>query len=182
MGQRVNVLWGIVLTLLCAIMIWIGYSNYRMSKQVESLKQQKITLGTDAQLKETVNTLERNLNERMAYETHVTNNPFDLTKAIVSRKFLASLGMTETLEEQGRMRLSCTVMGDTPSAIVKFMGRSQIIREGDEFNGFRVAKITSRQAILTKGGASLVLVNESAPESELSEGQTNTSVSAPKNY
>ena len=182
MGQRVNVLWGIILTLLCAAMIWIGYSNYRMSKQVESLKQQKITLGTDAQLKETVSTLEKNLNERMVYESHVENDPLDLTKAIQSRKFLASLGMTETLEQQGRMRLSCTVMGDTPSAIIKFMGRSHVVHEGDEFNGFRISQITSRQAILSRGGASLVLVNESAPESELSEGTAATSVSAPQNY
>ncbi len=50
MGQRMNVLWGIVLVLLVGCMIWIGYSNYRMSKQVEALKQQKITLGTDEQL------------------------------------------------------------------------------------------------------------------------------------
>ncbi len=127
MAQRVNVLWGILITLLVVVLVWIGYGNYRMSKQVENLQQQKVVLGTDAQLKETVSTLEKNLNDRSAYETRVSNDPLDLTKVIQSRKFLASLGVTETLEQQGRMRLSCTVLGDTPSAIIKFMGRSHAV-------------------------------------------------------
>ncbi len=182
MGQRVNVLWGILISLLVVCLIWMGWGNYHMSKQVENLQQQKITLGTDAQLKETVNTLEKNLNERMAYVTKVTNNPLDLTKVITSRKFLASLGMTESLEQQGRMRLSCTVLGDSPSAIIKFMGRSHVVHEGDLFNGFRVGKITSAQAIMIKDGRSLVLINESAPESELSEGKTTVSESPQTNY
>lgn len=175
MAQRVNVLWGMVITLLIVAMIWVGYQNYRMSKAVEVMNQQKIVLGTDAQLKETVNSLEQSLTQRMAYETHVENDPLDLTKVIQSREFLNSLGLNETLEEQGRMRLSCTVMGDNPSAILKFMGKSHIVHQGDMFNGFKVTKITTAQMTLTKGGSSLVLVNESAPENELSEGATSVS-------
>lgn len=178
MAQRVNVLWGMVLTLLIVAMIWMGYQNYRMSKQVESMNQEKIILGTDAQLKETVNTLEKSLTERLAYQTNVVNNPLDLTKVIQSREFLASLGLNETLEDRGRMRLSCTVMGENPSAIVKFMGRSHIIHQGDTFNGFKVVRITSAQVVMSKGGANLILVNESAPETELSEGGTSVSPSA----
>jgi hypothetical protein len=180
MGQRLNVLWGIVITLLCACIIWIGYSDYRMSKQVDKLRQEKIILGTDPQLKETVNTLEKSLDDRLAYQTHVELNPLDLTRVVQSKKFLASLGLRETLEQQGRMRLSCTVTGETPSAIVKFMGKSHILHEGDVFNGFRVDKITTAQMVLSKSGARLVLVNESAPQEELSEGKT-TSVTG-KNY
>lgn len=181
MGQRMNVLWGIVVVALVGCMIWIGYSNYRMSKRVEELKLQKITLGTDEQLLETVNTLERNLDERLAYTTHVNTDPFDLTKVIQSKAFLNSLGLRETLEQQGRMRLSCTVVGDSPSAIIKFMGRSFVVHEGDQFNGFSVTKITKAQMFLSKNGAQLVLVNESAPEGELSEGTKATSVSG-QNY
>ena len=175
MGQRINVLWGILVTLLVLTMIWIGYGNYRMSKKVESLKQMKITLGTDEQLKETVNTLESDLNERMAYETDVESDPFDLTKVIQSRKFLASLGLRETLEQQGRMRLAATVIGDSLSAVIKFMGRSYIVHEGDTINGFVVESITSQQARLRKSGALLTLVNEAAPEGELSASQSSVS-------
>jgi len=183
MGQRVNVLWGMIVTLLVACMIWVGYSNYRMSKQVEHLRQQKIVLGTDQQLEETVNTLEKNLVDRLDYQTHVEIDPLDLTRVIQSKAFLASLGLRETLEQQGRMRLSCTVTGEQPAAIVKFMGRSHIVHVGDVFNGFSVEKITTAQMVLSKGGSRLVLVNESAPEGELTEsGIGPTSVSSGQNY
>ncbi len=169
MGQRVNVLWGILVTLLVVTMVWIGYGNYRMSKKVETLKQQKIILGTDEQLKETVNTLEKNLNERLAYKTHVEGDPFDLTKVIQSRKFLASLGLRETLEQQGRMRLAATVTGTTPSAVIKFMGRSYIVHEGDMINGFTVQSITAKMCVLSKSGSQLTLVNEAAREGEFTD-------------
>lgn len=180
MAHRVNVLWGILIALLIMCMIWIGYSDYRISKQVETFKQKSIVLGTDEQLKETVNTLEKDLNERILYETDVESDPLDLTKAIQSKTFLASLGLKETLEQRGRMRLSCTVLSDHPSAIVKFMGSSHIIHEGDIFNGFLVQQITAKEAVLMKDGSKLVLVNESAPEGEVSERKT--SISSGRNY
>jgi hypothetical protein len=182
MGQRSNVLWGIIIALLAVCMIWIGYSNYRMSKQVDKLRQQKIVLGTDEQLEETVNTLEKNLADRLTHVAKVTNDPFDLTKVIRTKAFLASLGMRETIEQQGRMRLSCTVVGDLPAAIIKFMGRSHVVYQGDVFNGFLVESITPSQVILSKSGAKLVLATERAPEDELSEGlKGRTSVSG-QNY
>lgn len=172
MGQRVNVLWGILVTLLVLTMIWIGYGNYRLSKRVESLKKQKIILGTDEQLKETVNTLEKSLNDRLVYQTRVEGDPFDLTKVIQSKKFLASLGLRETLEQQGRMRLAATVIGDSPSAVIKFMGRSYIVHIGDAINGFVVEHIGARQCQLRKGGALLTLFNEAAPESEFQDSKS----------
>ena len=179
MGQRVNVLWGILVTLLVVTMIWIGYGDYRLSKKVESMKQQKIILGTDEQLKETVNTLEKSLNDRLAYQTQVESDPFDLTKVIQSRKFLASLGLRETLEEQGRMRLAATVTGESASAIIKFMGRSYVVHVGDLINGFQVESITEKQCQLRKNGSLLTLVNEVAPESEFTD--SNSSVTG-RNY
>jgi hypothetical protein len=182
MGQRVNVLWGIVIALLAACVVWIGYSNYAMSKQVDKLRQQKIVLGTDAQLEETVSTLEKSLDERLEHQAKVTNDPFDLTKVIQSRSFLQSLGLRETLEQQGRMRLSCTVVGDGSAAVVKFMGSSHVIRPGDVFNGFTVESITPQQVVLSKSGARLVLMNEAAPESEYSDGLTGRTSVSGQNY
>jgi hypothetical protein len=182
MGQRINVLWGMVIAALVACVLWIGYSNYHMSKQVDKLRQQKIVLGTDAQLEETVNTLERSLEERLEHQAKVSNDPFDLTKVIRSKTFLQSLGLRETLEQQGRMRLSCTVVGNTPAAIVKFMGRSHIVHPGDVFNGFLVESITPAQVIMSKGGAKLVLMNEIAPEGEFSDGLTGRTSVSGQNY
>jgi hypothetical protein len=172
MAHRMNVLWGLLIALLVICMIWIGFSDYRISKQVETFKQRMISLGTDEQLKETVNTLEKDLNDRILYETHVESDPLDLTKAIQSKSFLASLGLKETLEQQGRMRLSCTVVGDSPSAVIKFMGTSHIVHQGERFNGFLVDQITTAEIVLVKEGSRLVLVNESAPEGELNEGKS----------
>jgi len=183
MGQRINVLWGIVIAFLVVCVIWIGYSDYHMSKQVEKLRQQKIVLGTDEQLKETVSTLEKNLDDRLAYQTHVSGDPLDLTKVIQSKAFLQSLGLRETLEQQGRMRLSCTATSSDgiQMGVVKFMGRSYNLHEGDSFNGFTVTKIQPSQMFLSKSGAQLVLAVEKAPEEEVSESVKGTSVSG-KNY
>jgi hypothetical protein len=172
MTQRLNVLWGILLTLLVAAMVWIGWQNYRISERIEVMRNKAIVLGTDQQLEETVNTLEKDLNDRIAYETVVTVDPFDLTRTIQSKMFLASLGLRETIEQRGRMRLSCTVLGDSPSGIVKFMGRSHVLRIGDELNGFRVTSIGAAEMVMMKGGSKLVLVNEAAPEGEFSERDT----------
>jgi len=182
MGQRINVLWGMVIAALAACVIWIGYSNYHMSKQVDKLRQEKIVLGTDAQLEETVNTLEKSLEERLEHQAKVTNDPFDLTKVITSKSFLQSLGLRETLEQQGRMRLSCTVVGETPAAIIKFMGRSHIVHPGDVINGFLVDSITPAQIVMSKGGAKLVLMNEVAPESELTDGLSRKTSVSGQNY
>ena len=100
-----------------------------------------------------------------------------MTKVIQSKKFLASLGLRETLEQQGRMRLAATVVGDSPSAVIKFQGQSHIVHEGDVINGFTVERITQQQCQLMKGGARLTLVNEAAPEGEFTDKRT--SVSAP---
>lgn len=172
MSQRLNVLWGILLSLLVVTMIWMGWQNYSISERIEVMRNKAIVLGTDQQLEETVNTLEKDLNDRIAYQTTVAVDPLDLTRTIQTRSFLASLGLRETMEQRGRMRLSCTVLGDNPSGIVKFMGKSHILRLGDELNGFRVASISAAEMVLTKGGSRLVLVNESAPEGEFSEGNT----------
>jgi len=172
MNQRINVLWGILLTLLVATMVWMGWQNYQISERIEVMRNKQIVLGTDEQLEETVNTLEKDLNDRIAYQTNVALDPLDLTRTIQTKQFLTSLGLRETLEQRGRMRLSCTVVGDNPSAIVKFMGRSHVLRLGDELNGFRVVGITAAELVLTKGGSRLVLVNEAAPEGELSERNT----------
>ena len=175
MNQRINVLWGILLTLLVATMVWMGWQNYQISERIEVMRNKQIVLGTDEQLEETVNTLEKDLNDRIAYQTNVSVDPLDLTRTIQTKQFLASLGLRETLEQRGRMRLSCTVVGDNPSAIVKFMGRSHVLRLGDELTGFRVTGISAAALVLMKGGSKLVLVNEAAPEGEFSERETSLS-------
>lgn len=171
MRERINILWEILLVLLAVAVIVVAVSNYRISRRIDHyhLQEQQVGIGSDEELTQTVATLEAELNERLAYATQVERDPLDLTKVIQSKKFLARLGLRETLEQQGRMRLSCTVIGTDGSAVIKFMGRSHVIREGDIFNGYRVESITPQRVVLTKGGARLVLVNQSAPKDEINE-------------
>jgi hypothetical protein len=171
MRERTQLLWQILLVLLVATGIWIAIDDYRTSHRVRHYREQEqqIGIGSDTGLAETVATLETDLKSRMAYETRVESDPLDLTKVIHSRKFLARLGINESIEQLGRMRLSCTVIGTDGSAVIKFMGRSQIVHEGDLFNGYRVESIEPRRIVLTKSGSRLILMSEGAPKEELSE-------------
>jgi hypothetical protein len=99
------------------------------------------------------------------------SDPFDLTKVIQSRKF-RPVWVCATLEQQGRMRLAATVIGDTPSAVINFRGQLPRAR-GDLLNGFS-QHITTRQCTLTKEG-NATLFNESAPD----EGSTTASPLSP---
>ncbi len=171
MTERIHVFWGILLTLLILAALWIAMSNVRYSRRIDHYNQQarQIGIGSDEELSRTVATLETELKERLDYETNVEGDPLDLTKVIQSKKFLARLGLRESLEQQGRMRLSCTVVGPGESAVVKFLGRSYVIHTGDIFNGYRVEAIEPERVVLQKGGAQLVLVNEKAPQGEIEE-------------
>jgi len=171
MRERINVLWEILLVVLVAAALWIAFSNYRFSRRIARYHQQEqeVGIGTDEELAQTVATLETELKERSAYDTHVESDPLDLTKVIQSKKFLARLGLRETIEQLGRMRLSCTIIGTDGSAVIKFMGRSHIVHVGDTFNGYLVEAIESERVVLSKRGARLILMNEGAPRDELNE-------------
>lgn len=171
MRERINVFWEILLVALVAVLLWTGFSDYRISRRVDRYHQQEqgVGIGTDQELGQTVATLEKELKERVVYETHVQSDPLDLTKVIQSKKFLARLGLQETLEQLGRMRLSCTIVGTDGSAIIKFMGQSHIVHVGETFNGYLVESIEPERVVLTKGGAHLILMNEGAPKDELNE-------------
>jgi len=171
MAERIHVFWGILLTLLVAVAVWMVVSNVRYSRRIDHYHQQarQVGIGSDEELSRTVATLETELKERLDYETNVESDPLDLTKVIQSKKFLARLGLRESLEQQGRMRLSCTVVGPSESAVIKFLGRSYVVHTGDIFNGYRVDVIEPERVVLIKGGAQLVLINEKAPAGEIEE-------------
>lgn len=171
MPERIHIFWNILLVLLIAAALWIGISNYRYSRRIElyHLQEREVGIGSDEELSRTVATLEAELTNRLDYNTNVENDPLDLTKVIRSQKFLNRLGLRETLEQQGRMRLSCTIIGPSESAVIKFLGRSHVIHQGEIFNGYHVESIESKRVVLLKDGARLVLMNEKAPKSELHE-------------
>jgi hypothetical protein len=73
-------------------------------------------------------------------------------------------------------------MGQTPAVVIKFQGRSQILRIGEMVNGYRVSSIQAQQCVLVRGDERLTLACEKALESleELKMMEEGTiSVSAP---
>ena len=168
MRERERLLWGVLIVLLLIIAGYMGYNVYRMGRQVRDYKEAMVreALGSeDPQLRETVEQLEADLRNRMDYTFDIEQDPLELTQVIQGERFLAQLGFTESLEAQARMRLSCTVVSaGEPAAVIKFGGRSRVLRVGDEIDGYRVTEIGQRRAVLVSPEETLVLSTEKAPD------------------
>ncbi len=168
MRERERLLWSILIILLLILAGYEGYNAYRMGKQVRQYQEamNKASLGSeDPQLRETVEELEADLQARLTYTFDIGRDPLDLSQVIYGRRLLASLGFSESPESQGKMRLSCTVVAQQPAAVIKFQGRSNIVRVGDNINGYRVSSIEAQQCLLVRGDERLMLATEKAFES-----------------
>lgn len=167
MRERERLLWSILIILLLIIAGYMGYNSYRIGQQVRDYREamQREALGSeDPQLRETVEELESDLRNRMDYHFEIDHDPLDLSQVIYARRFLANLGFTESVESGSKMRLSCTVIAQQPAAVIKFRGRSNILRIGDTLNGYQLTKIEPEMAVLQRSGERLVLVTEKSPE------------------
>jgi hypothetical protein len=163
MDQRANLIWTFLIIVAVALVGWEVYNTYMISRRVGSYRQQsaRTILGTDEQLSQTVNQLETTLAERQAYQVQLTNDPLNLAEVIHSQKLLNRLGFQE-MEEEDEVRLSCTVIGETNSAVVKYGGRSHVVEIGDVVKGYRVAEISPKELVLRRGGDVLVLKTQKA--------------------
>jgi hypothetical protein len=167
MRERERLLWNVLIIILLIVAGYEGYNAYRMGQQVRKYHAALAheSLGSaDPQLSETVTSLESELQDRLNYEFSIDHDPLDLTQVIHGRRFLAQLGFQETIESQTKMRLSCTVLADKPAAIVKFQGRSHVLRLGDDLNGYVLSEVRPEQCVLTRAGERLTLVTEKSPE------------------
>jgi hypothetical protein len=168
MRERERLLWGALIVLLLIVAGYMGYNVYRMGRQVREYKEAMVreALGSeDPQLRETIEQLEVDLSNRMDFTFDIDEDPLELTQVIQGQRFLAQLGFTESLESQARMRLSCTVISTgEPVAVIKFGGRSRILRVGDEIDGYRVTEIGQQRAVLISPEETLVLNTEKAPD------------------
>ncbi|TKJ39972.1 hypothetical protein CEE37_09555 [candidate division LCP-89 bacterium B3_LCP] len=167
MKERERLLWSVMIILLLIIAGYVGYNAYRMGRQVreykEAMKQE--TLGSeDPQLRQTVEDLETNLRNRLDYSFTIEQDPLDLTQVVQGRRFLANLGFTESLESQNIMRLSCTVIAEEPAAVIKYHGKSRILRVGDVIDGYEIVEIGKGRAKLRGFGETLNLITQKAPE------------------
>jgi hypothetical protein len=156
-----------MIILLLIIAGYMGYNLYRMGRQVREYEEAMVqeTLGSeDPQLSATVDELETDLQERMAYTFDIDHDPLDLTQVVQGKRLLAHLGYTESLESQNIMRLSCTVIAQEPAAVIKYQGKSRILRVGDTIDGYELIELEPKRAVLRGHGETLNLVTQKAPE------------------
>ncbi|MDK9699150.1 MAG: hypothetical protein OEM52_03220 [bacterium] len=170
MKGRERLLWLLIIVVLLGLIGYSGYNTYKMNQRISRLRAENEILkvvGTDANLQKKVEKLESDLRARMALVyKQGERDPLDLIQVVRTRQFLQKLGIKETLEDNNKMRLCATLVGDdgVRSAIIKLGGRSTIVRPGDQFNGYNVGSITERQMVLERGGAKITLVNQLSPE------------------
>ena len=119
------------------------------------------TLDTDIALANTIDSLEANWNRRLKYRFNVDQDPLYMGRVIVGFTY-GKAGYKE-FDEGGAPRLSATVSvySEQPMAIIKYMGKSHVVQEGDMFgDDFYVSEIQVKKVELTKNGKSLTLYNQ----------------------
>jgi len=189
MKERERLLWGVLIILLIIIAGYEGYHVYNMGQQVKEYRQamERESLGSeDPQLRTTIEQLESELSARMEYKFKLDEDPLDLSQVIHGAKFLAKMGYSESLENQNTMRLSCTIISENPVAVVKFQGRSRVLRVGDKIKDYKIIAIERNRATLRNAYETIYLVTQKSPDTierdkELQEGTVNVTVSEDNN-
>ncbi len=186
MRERERLLWGVFIILLLIIVGYMGYNVYHMGRQVRQYQEAMIAeaMGSkDPQLRAAIEELEDDLRERMAYKFDVKEDPLELSKVVQGQKFLAQLGLIESFEASNKMRLSCTIISEEPAAVIKFRGRSRILRVGDKINEYNITRIEPRKVTLKNASETIELITEKSQESldrdrDLIQGSVTVDVAA----
>jgi hypothetical protein len=119
------------------------------------------TLDTDVALANTIDSLEANWARRLSYHFNVDQDPLFLGRVVMGFTY-GTQGFKE-FDEGGVPRLSATVAvnNESPVAIIKYMGKSYVLRTGDTFgDGYEVRSIDKEEVVLRKNGKPLTLHNQ----------------------
>ena len=167
MKGRDKLFFNLLTFLLLVVLGLVGYKTRDVDQQIkrwESEIRRRQERGVqDPVLRETVDKLEAELRVRLAESFDLDEDPLNLLRVIQTRKFREKFG--EPIETGTKMRLSCTVIGETgASAIVKYRGRSQVLMVGDKIGDYRVESIGVNRVVLVRGGERLGLETEKAPD------------------
>lgn len=165
MKRRENFIWGFLIAVAIISIFYIGIKTYTISKEVRSFQREEAgdVMGTDPQLLETVSNLESEMKARTNYVFKSDKDPLRLSNVIRSPKLLAALGYSESFEGEEDMRLNLTIIGETPYASIKYMGKYHNLKIGDTIGGFTVIKIDKKTVVLRKGRKTITLHNRLDP-------------------
>jgi type II secretory pathway component PulC len=119
------------------------------------------TLDTDNVLANKIDSLEANWESRRAYHFKIDQDPLYLGRVILGFSYSAQ-GYSE-LDEGSMPRLSATVdvINDRPMAIIKYLGKSHVVKIGDTFgDGYVVGDIKRQEVMLRRNGKTITLQNQ----------------------
>jgi hypothetical protein len=161
---------GVVLVIELA---WGTYKAITISRTDYSTNETVETLDSDQALANVIDSLESNWERRRAYRFRVDQDPLFLGRAVAGFTYY-SQGFSE-VDEGGSPRLSATVdvTNDKPMAIIKYMGKSYVLNEGDTFgDGYHVENIERQEVRLRKNGKTITLQNQpvGGPVEEVLQG------------
>ncbi len=146
---------------LVLMLAWGTYKAVTNSQIDFSSVETVETLDSDAALAAKIDSLESNWQRRRNYRFKVEQDPLYLGRTVVGFTY-GTQGFAE-YDEGGDPRLSATVevVNDNPMAIIKYMGKSHVLRTGDTFgNGYTVEKIDRQEVVIRKNGKSTTLHTE----------------------
>jgi len=156
---------------LLAVVSWGAFKSVTEARADLDTTGNIETLDTDVALAATIDSLESHWNSRINYHFSVKQDPLFLGRVVAGFSY-AKQGFRE-LDEGESLRLTATVTinDDFPMAIIKFQGKSYVVRVGDIFGKlYEVKDIQEKKVILSMKGKKIILKNKplGIPQSEYS--------------
>ncbi len=146
-----------------ALVAFLGFSIYQVffvipGSFAEVQQEAPVSLDANTNLKATLDTLEFVWADRQQFRFRLKQDPLFLGRVIKDFKY-DTRGNKESREES-EIRLTATVVDETPKAIIKYNGKSYVVQAGDYIGkAYRVIKIEKKQVLLNKDGKKMVITN-----------------------
>lgn len=148
------------------LFLFVVWGAFKAVSEARELKQNQetntTTLDADSSLALVIDSLEDNWKRRVNYRFAVDQDPLNMSRTVIGYTYNRA-GYAE-MEEDTEFRLSATVIDDQPKAIIKYQGKSHVVKTGDLIgDGYYVQRIEAKSAIITRGGQTIYLENKALP-------------------
>jgi hypothetical protein len=170
---------GLAVLAAIGLVAFLGFSVYKtyynIPQNFSQVEQNTpITLDTDNNLRNTLDTLETVWENRQNFRFKLGQDPLFLGRVIADFAYDVT-GHGES-DEESAIRLSATVVDENPKAIIKYQGKSYVVQAGDYIGKiYRVVKIEEKQVVLDNNGKRMVLISK--PISDFKEEKVNSEFS-----
>jgi hypothetical protein len=183
--DRTSLIRALAFVLGVALILALGWGAFKVLNEARAINQDKsantTTLDSDSSLALVIDSLESNWKRRVDYNFSVGQDPLNLSRTIVGYTYTKA-GYRE-MEEDTEFRLSATVIDNHPKAIIKYQGKSHVVKVGDLVgDGFYVQRIEAKSATLARGGQTMYLQNKALPTPMEEGGVPNESTSGSEQY